>query len=119
MSGALALVVASAGTRGGHARSRSPRLRSAAAPLSVCLFKADAYFIGYPLFGAIFLAAVWGLGAAAGAFVSSSVLAREAFPAFARSRMARQALAWTFALALGALPVVIYAVASPGASLFR
>jgi len=84
-----------------------------------CLFKADAYFIGYPLFGAIFLAAVWGLGAAAGAFVSSSVLAREAFPAFARSRMTRQALAWTFALALGALPVALYAVASPGASLFR
>jgi len=84
-----------------------------------CLFKADAYFIGYPLFGAIFLAVVWGLGAAAGALASSGVLAREAFPSFARSRMTRQALAWSFALVLGALPVVTYAVASPGASLFR
>jgi hypothetical protein len=84
-----------------------------------CLFKADAYFIGYPLLGAIFLAVVWGLGAAAGAVVSFGVHARDAFPAFARSRMTRQAFAWSFALALGALPVVIYAVASPGASLFR
>ena len=32
-----------------------------------CLFKSDAYFIGYPLFGAVFLAATWGLGAAAAA----------------------------------------------------
>jgi hypothetical protein len=84
-----------------------------------CLFKADAFFIGYPLFGAIFLAAVWGIGAAAGALVSSGAHARDAFPGFARSRMTRQAAAWTFALVLGALPVVMYAVASPGASLFR
>jgi len=84
-----------------------------------CLFKADAYFIGYPLFGAIFLAVVWGFGAAAGALVSSGARAGDAFPAFARSRMTRQALAWILALGLGALPVVIYAVASPHASLFR
>jgi hypothetical protein len=84
-----------------------------------CLFKADALFLGYPLFGAIFLALVWGLGAAAAALVSSSAHAREAFTDFARSRMARQAAAWTLALALGALPIVTYALAAHGASLFR
>ncbi|HEX9296292.1 MAG TPA: hypothetical protein VF881_10665 [Polyangiaceae bacterium] len=84
-----------------------------------CLFKEDAYFIGYPLFAAIFLAATWGLGAGAAAFVSTGEHARNAFPAFARSRMVRQAVAWTVALALGAGPVALHAVHSPGASLFR
>ena len=84
-----------------------------------CLFKSDAYFIGYPLFGAVFLAATWGLGAAAAALLSNREHARAAFPAFAQSRMARQAWAWAFALAIGAIPVASYAVSSPGASLFR
>lgn len=84
-----------------------------------CLFKADAYFIGYPLFGAIFLAAAWGLGAALAAVLSRGEHARAAFPAFARSRLLRQACAWTIALVVGALPVALYAIASPGASLFR
>jgi hypothetical protein len=84
-----------------------------------CLFKADAYFIGYPLFGAIFLAVTWGLGAAVAAVVSTGTHARMAFPAFARSRMARQAAAWAVALVVGAAPVILYNMASPGASLFR
>jgi hypothetical protein len=84
-----------------------------------CLFKADAWFIGYPLFGAIFLAAIWGLGAATAAAFSTGAQAREAFPPFARSRLARQACAWTIALGIGATPVVLHAVTSPGASLFR
>jgi hypothetical protein len=84
-----------------------------------CLFKADAFFIGYPIFGAIFLAVVWGVGAAAGALVSSGEHARDAFPAFARSRLVHEVAAWMLALTLGLLPVVMYALASPGASLFR
>jgi hypothetical protein len=84
-----------------------------------CLFKADAYFIGYPLLGAIFLAATWGLGGALAAGLSTGTHAREAFPAFARSRMGRQAVAWAFAFILGAVPVLLHAVTSPGASLFR
>jgi hypothetical protein len=84
-----------------------------------CLFKADAYFIGYPLFGAMFMAATWGLGGAAAAWLSTGAHAREAFPSFARSRMTWQAAAWTLALVLGAAPVALYAVNSPGASLFR
>jgi len=84
-----------------------------------CLFKADAYFIVYPLFGAILLAGIWGLGASAAALVAKGEHARMAFPAFAQSRMIRQASAWAVALAIGALPIGLYALSSPGASLFR
>lgn len=84
-----------------------------------CLFKADAYFIGYPLFGAIFLAATWGASAALAALLSRGEHARAAFPAFAKTRLLRQACAWGVALTVGALPVAIYAISSPGASLFR
>jgi hypothetical protein len=84
-----------------------------------CLFKADAYFIGYPLFGAIFLATTWGLGASLAALLSRGEHVRAAFPAFARARLVRQACAWGVALAVGALPVALYAISSPGASLFR
>ena len=84
-----------------------------------CLFKADAYFIGYPLFGTIFLAVIWGLGGALAAVFAGGEHTREAFPAFARSRMIRQASAWALALLVGAMPVALYAVSSPGASLFR
>ncbi|HMI86206.1 MAG TPA: hypothetical protein VK550_19060 [Polyangiaceae bacterium] len=84
-----------------------------------CLFKADAYFIGYPLFGALFLAAVWGVGGAVAAILAGGEHSRHAFPSFARSRMIREASAWAVALTIGALPVLVYAVSSPGASLFR
>jgi hypothetical protein len=84
-----------------------------------CLFKADAYFIGYPLFGSVFLAATWGLGAAAAAIFADREHTRPVFPAFARSLLTRQAWAWGVALILGALPVGLYALSSPGASLFR
>jgi hypothetical protein len=84
-----------------------------------CLFKADAFFIGYPLFGAVFLAVVWGLGGAVAAMLSTGEHTRAAFPAFAQSRMIRQASAWAIALLIGALPVGLYAISSPGASLFR
>jgi hypothetical protein len=84
-----------------------------------CLFKADAYFIGYPLFGTIYLAAAWGIGAAVAAALATGANAREAFPAFARSRLARQAFAWTLALGIGAAPVLLHTLVSPGASLFR
>jgi hypothetical protein len=84
-----------------------------------CLFKADAYFIGYPLLGAVFLGGVWGLGGAVAALFAHGQHTRAAFPAFARSRMIRGASAWAVALLIGALPVGLYALSSPGASLFR
>lgn len=84
-----------------------------------CLFKADAYFIGYPLLGAVLLAGIWGLGSSAAASLSSGPRVAEAFPDFARSRMLRQAIAWALALVLGAAPVAVYTLGSRGASLFR
>jgi hypothetical protein len=84
-----------------------------------CLFKSDAWFIGYPLFGAIFLAVTWGLGAASAAALSTGAHTREAFPSFARSRLGRQACAWSIALGIGAAPVLFHVLTSPGASLFR
>ena len=84
-----------------------------------CLFKADAFFVGYPLFGSIFFATASGLGGAFAAALSTGTHARDAFPSFARSRMALQAFGWTLAFGIGAVPVVVHAVAAPGASLFR
>lgn len=81
-----------------------------------CLFKRDAAFLGYPIFGAMFLAVVWGLGAAAsGAFARG---AAAEFGAFARPRLRRVAVAWAVALALGVAPVVRWAFVGGGASLF-
>lgn len=84
-----------------------------------CLLKADAYFIGYPLLAAIFLATTWGIGGALAAGLSTGPHARSVFPTFARSLMTRQAFAWTCALVLGSAPVLFDRIASPGASLFR
>ena len=84
-----------------------------------CLLKADAYFVGYPLLGAIFLAVTWGVGGALAASLSTGPHARSVFPHFARSLMTRQAVAWAFALVLGSAPVLFDTITSPGASLFR
>ena len=84
-----------------------------------CLFKVDAHFIGYPLFGSIFLATTWGLGALVSSLLATSPGVRQVFPLFAKARMAGQALAWTCALIVGGAPVVAYAMASTGGSLFR
>lgn len=84
-----------------------------------CLFKSDAYFIGYPLFGALFMAVTSGLGAASAALFAHREHTRSVFPAFARSRMSRHAFAWVAAVLIGAAPVGLYALSSPGASLFR
>ncbi len=83
-----------------------------------CLLRSDVLAIGYPLYGAIFLATVWGLGAAASALLARNTESKEALGAFARSRLRRGAIAWLVALSLGIVPVVRYAVVSNGASLF-
>ncbi len=84
-----------------------------------CLFRADAWGIGYPLFGALFVAAVAALGSSAGALLT--LRAREAddpFPRFAAPLLRREALALALALALGVAPVVRFAWLAGGASLF-
>ncbi|HEU4407427.1 MAG TPA: hypothetical protein VFS43_19330 [Polyangiaceae bacterium] len=84
-----------------------------------CLFRADAWGIGYPLFGALFVAAVAALGTTLGALLTlRSREASDPFPAFARERLGRAAAAFAVALALGAAPVLRYAIVSGGASLF-
>jgi len=84
-----------------------------------CLLRGDALGIGYPLFGGIFLAVVWGAGAAASALLSRRVGARDVFEGFARGRLRREACAWAVVLAVGVAPIVRYAIVSGGASLFR
>jgi hypothetical protein len=85
-----------------------------------CLLRFDVHAIGYPLFGAISLGVVWGLGAAVGAWLTPD--RRRALPRaaelFARIRLRRSALAWCVALALGAGPVLRYAWLSGGTLLF-
>jgi hypothetical protein len=85
-----------------------------------CLLRPSVLGMGYPLFAAIFLAVVWGAGAAVCGFLSRDRPAiAAAFAPFARGRLVREALAWTLALALGAAPVLRYAIVSGGASLFQ
>lgn len=84
-----------------------------------CLLRPDVLGVGYPLFGAVFLASVWAMGAAASALIALGPAARAALPAFGRARLRRGAVAWGLALFIGALPVVRYAIVSGGASLFE
>jgi hypothetical protein len=83
-----------------------------------CLFHLDAWGIGYPLFGAIFLGATWGTGSLIAAYFSGDRDVSVAFAPFVRARLRREAIAFSVALALGVLPVVRYAIVAPGASLF-
>lgn len=84
-----------------------------------CLLRSDVLAIGYPLYGAIFLAVVWAVGAASSALLSRSPATRSALPSFAKPRLRRGAVAWAIALVLGIAPVVRYAVVSGGVSLFQ
>jgi hypothetical protein len=84
-----------------------------------CLLKSDVFGIGYPLFGSIFLATVWGVGAAIAAVLARGPRAREALGPFATGRFRRESIAWALALALGVAPIVRYAIVSGGVPLFR
>ncbi len=83
-----------------------------------CLLKPDVLGIGYPLFGAIFLATAWAAGTAACALLARGPSAEVALAAFAPRRLRLGAIAWACAFVLGAIPVVRFAVVSGGASLF-
>lgn len=84
-----------------------------------CLLKADVLGLGYPLFAAILLAVVWGVGAGVSGLLARGPAARAAFAPFARRLLRREAIAWGVALALGLAPIVRYAIVAGGASLFR
>ena len=83
-----------------------------------CLLRGDVYGIGYPLFGAVFLAAVWGVGAAASSALGARASADDAVRSFVRGRLLREAAAWAVAFVVGAAPVVRWALVARGASLF-
>lgn len=83
-----------------------------------CLLRSDVLAIGYPLYGALLLAAVWAGGAAVSALFARAEAARDALAPFARKRLVRGAAAWAIALVLGAAPVVRFAIVSGGGSLF-
>ncbi len=83
-----------------------------------CLLRADVWGIGYPLFAAMFFAVTYGAGAALSALLARGPAARAAMAAFARQRLRRGAVAWLVVLAVGAFPIVRYAIVTGGASLF-
>lgn len=83
-----------------------------------CLLRADAGAIGYPLFGALFIGAIWLFGAGVSAAVARAPQARSAWSAFASSRLRRGAIAWVVCALICAAPIVRYAIVSHGASLF-
>ncbi|MCC6647460.1 MAG: hypothetical protein IT374_18045 [Polyangiaceae bacterium] len=81
-----------------------------------CLLRADAWFLGYGLFGA----ALVGVGSALALGLASLIAPADepdVVGAFARAGGARTAAALGVALSLGALPVVRYLALSGGASL--
>jgi hypothetical protein len=84
-----------------------------------CLLKPDVLGLGYPLFGALFLAVVWGGGAAVAALIGRGPAAAAVLGPFARALLVREAVAWGIVLVLGALPIVRYAIVASGAPLFR
>ena len=84
-----------------------------------CLLKSDVFGIGYPLYAALFLATAWAGGAAFSAVLSRGAAARAALGTFAARRLRLGAIAWGCALALGAFPVIRFAIVAGGASLFQ
>jgi len=84
-----------------------------------CLLRGDVLAIGYPLYGALFLATTWGVGAGVSAVLARGTAAREALAPFARGLLRRGAFAWALALVIAVLPIARFAVVSGGASLFH
>jgi hypothetical protein len=84
-----------------------------------CLLKPEVFALGYPLYGALFLAVAWAGGAGLSAILSREAASKAALGEFAARRLRLGALAWGCALLLGALPVVRFAIVAGGASLFQ
>lgn len=84
-----------------------------------CLLRSDVLAIGYPLYGALFLATTWGVGAGLSALLARGAAARAALAPFARGLLRRGALAWALALVIAAAPIARFALVSGGASLFH
>jgi hypothetical protein len=83
-----------------------------------CLLRSDVLALGYPLYGAIFLAVVWAGGAATSALLARGAASRAALGPFARRALVRGAAAWSLALVLAVIPIARFTIVSGGASLF-
>ncbi len=83
-----------------------------------CLLKPEVLGLGYPLFGAMFVAATWAGGAALSGLMVRTGPAREAFAPFAKERLRAAAVAWVAVLVVGAAPVLRYALVSNFTPLF-
>lgn len=81
-----------------------------------CLFRADGWWLGYPIFGALLLASSSSLGAALAALLAPRE--GDVFARFTPPLLRAGAWAWLAALALGVAPVVRYLIVSGGVSLF-
>jgi len=82
-----------------------------------CLLRGDVAYVGYPLFGAMLLGAIWLFGAACSAMlVRASV--KDTWAGFASSRFKRGAIAWAICAAMCVVPIARWAIVSNGASLF-
>jgi hypothetical protein len=117
--GAAAVVALAAGVAGTAAVVLGVAPHAFEAPHHLCpfcLLRPDVYGIGYLLFGALYLALVWALGATVPALFSR--LSSNASFGFARARLRRSAAAWSIALLLGAAPVLRYAWMTGGTFLF-
>lgn len=84
-----------------------------------CLLRGDVLGIGYPLYGALFLATTWLVGAGVSALLARGVAARDALAPFARGVLRRGAIAWALALVIAIVPIARFALVSGGASLFN
>lgn len=84
-----------------------------------CLLRSDVLAIGYPLYGALFLATTWGVGAGLSAVLARGAAARDALAPFARVVLRRGAIAWALALVIAIAPIARFALVSGGASLFQ
>lgn len=84
-----------------------------------CLLRSDVLAVGYPLYGALFLATTWGVGAGVSAVLARGAAARDALAPFARGLLRRGAAAWALALVIAVAPIARFAIVSGGASLFH
>lgn len=84
-----------------------------------CLLRSDVLAIGYPLYGTLFLATTWAVGAGLSAVLARGAAAREALAPFARRLLRRGAVAWALALVIAIAPIARFAILSGGASLFH
>lgn len=85
-----------------------------------CLFRADVFGIGYLLYGALFMIAVWmaSVAVALGVVRSRPAAVQAPFAAFARRALGRTIAAWALFVAVGGAPILRYALLTDGSSLF-